>query len=801
MSKLDVLMSRIHNFRENNRVKHLAEQNAPTTTTNSATTNIIEERGWPLLSSDRFDSIIRSRMHLNNLNMHLETGNRKLKPHQAFVRTFLGKDTPYRGLILYHGLGSGKTCAAIAAGAAEATTKKMVVLLPASLEANFKAEVEPCGGESLNIRYIRYNGLSDTSVDKLLREHPPIFDDAVIAIDEAHNFVQTASNGGVVQRVYEAILKARRCRVMLLSGTPLVNSAHEVALLLNLVDGYKREYTVPLSRPLNQNQISALSSSPVVQSFTPSVVGRLLRPAVRITLVPEGFRIPDTDTKRDLVVRSDDGADRDATDLVATALQLPPDRVEAAMTRPVLLKPLSDDRDEFEAVYLVDEGRHGKKKILRNLDMLENHLRGRVSFFEGHDASVYPTLRKFAIVRTHLSSYQFAEYGYQRAIEVRREKNARLRKGDEDSGMGYRPFTRAVCNFAFPHDMQRPYRTTVSTNYEKALETAVQRLIERPEQLRPKERVKPGDSMNGIISPGGREYTLEVLSSKFARVLEYILSGRGGRGERRVNSLDPGYPMLLSTPTGIEKHTTKSKTGGDAKPGADAKTGGGFPAIVYSQFRAAEGIAIFGEVLRANGFGEIQCFPHGSQLRLRRVPPPSGTKDIGLSFITFSSDQSSDRMELLLSLFNNRISELPLLAREDLGTMLIGIGLKNATNARGEIAAVLLISKSGSEGISTRNVRAVHVLEPFWHANRIEQVVGRARRAYSHDDLLPQERTVDVYVHMSTFSRDQVLAQQGNEEGTADEFVHAVAQRKRQLLKDVRKAMRLSSIDVLEDDI
>eukprot|EP00798_Chlamydomonas_sp_ICE-L_P027835 gene27834-biopygen5236 len=599
----------------------------------------------------------------------------------------------------------------------------MVVLLPASLEANFKAEVEPCGGESLNIRYIRYNGLSDTSVDKLLREHPPIFDDAVIAIDEAHNFVQTASNGGVVQRVYEAILKARRCRVMLLSGTPLVNSAHEVALLLNLVDGYKQDYTVPLSRLLNQNQISALSSSPVVQSFTPSVVGRLQRPAVRITLVPEGFRIPDTDTKRDLVVRSDDGADRDATALVATALELPPDRVAAAMTRPVLLKSVSDDRDEFEAVYLVDNRRHGRgtqKKILRNLDMLENHLRGRVSFFEGHDASVYPTLRKFAIVRTHLSSYQFAEYGYQRAIEVRREKNARLRKGDEDSGMGYRPFTRAVCNFAFPHNMQRPYRTTVSTNYEKALETAVQRLIERPEQLRPKERVKPGDSINEIISPGG----------------------------------------------------------GDAKPGADAKTGGGFPAIVYSQFRAAEGIAIFGEVLRANGFGEIQCFPHGLQLRLRRVPPPSGTKDIGLLFITFSSDQSSDRMELLLSLFNNRISELPLLAREDLGTMLIGIGLKNATNARGEIAAVLLISKSGSEGISTRNVRAVHVLEPFWHANRIEQVVGRARRAYSHDDLLPQERTVDVYVHMSTFSRDQVLAQQGNEDGTADEFVHSVAQRR-----------------------
>ena len=37
----------------------------------------------------------------------------ELAPHQMFVRNFLSFQTPYNSLLLYHGLGSGKTCSAI----------------------------------------------------------------------------------------------------------------------------------------------------------------------------------------------------------------------------------------------------------------------------------------------------------------------------------------------------------------------------------------------------------------------------------------------------------------------------------------------------------------------------------------------------------------------------------------------------------------------------------------------------------------------------------------------------------------
>ena len=39
----------------------------------------------------------------------------ELAPHQLFVRNFMSFQTPYNSLLLYHGLGTGKTCSAIRA--------------------------------------------------------------------------------------------------------------------------------------------------------------------------------------------------------------------------------------------------------------------------------------------------------------------------------------------------------------------------------------------------------------------------------------------------------------------------------------------------------------------------------------------------------------------------------------------------------------------------------------------------------------------------------------------------------------
>jgi hypothetical protein len=67
--------------------------------------------------------------------------------YQKFVRDYLSRDTPYRGMLVYHGLGTGKTCTSIAA--AEALywggRKTIWILTPATLSSNYRREIAKCG--------------------------------------------------------------------------------------------------------------------------------------------------------------------------------------------------------------------------------------------------------------------------------------------------------------------------------------------------------------------------------------------------------------------------------------------------------------------------------------------------------------------------------------------------------------------------------------------------------------------------------------------------------------------------------
>ena len=62
------------------------------------------------------------------------------------------------------------------------------------------------------------------------------------------------------------------------------------------------------------------------------------------------------------------------------------------------------------------------------------------------------------------------------------------------------------------------------------------------------------------------------------------------------------------------------------------------------------------------------------------------------------------------------------------------------SRAQNEIVKIMMITSSGAEGISLRNVRYVHIMEPYWQPVRIEQVIGRARRICSHNDLKDEKR-------------------------------------------------------------
>ncbi len=76
--------------------------------------------------------------------------------------------------------------------------------------------------------------------------------------------------------------------------------------------------------------------------------------------------------------------------------------------------------------------------------------------------------------------------------------------------------------------------------------------------------------------------------------------------------------------------------------------------------------------------------------------------------------------------------------------------VNNIANKRGERIKVVLMSPIAGEGLSLKNVREIHVMDPWYHLNRINQVVGRAIRTCSHVALPVQERNVVVYLHAAT---------------------------------------------------
>lgn len=67
--------------------------------------------------------------------------------YQSFVRDYIQRPSPYRGVLVYHGLGSGKTCTSIASLEAlyQAGQKPVYVFTPAALDPNYRDEITKCG--------------------------------------------------------------------------------------------------------------------------------------------------------------------------------------------------------------------------------------------------------------------------------------------------------------------------------------------------------------------------------------------------------------------------------------------------------------------------------------------------------------------------------------------------------------------------------------------------------------------------------------------------------------------------------
>ena len=48
---------------------------------------------------------------------------------------------------------------------------------------------------------------------------------------------------------------------------------------------------------------------------------------------------------------------------------------------------------------------------------------------------------------------------------------------------------------------------------------------------------------------------------------------------------------------------------------------------------------------------------------------------------------------------------------------------------------IIIGSESAAEGLDFKNIRQIHILDPWFHLNKIEQIIGRGIRNCSHINL------------------------------------------------------------------
>lgn len=136
----------------------------------------------------------------------------------------------------------------------------------------------------------------------------------------------------------------------------------------------------------------------------------------------------------------------------------------------------------------------------------------------------------------------------------------------------------------------------------------------------------------------------------------------------------------------------------------------------------------------------------------------------------------------------------------------------NETNEDGKDVKVVIISEAGSEGIDFNNIRQVHILEPWYNMSRIEQIIGRGVRFKSHCKQPINKRNVEIYLYASnpvdliqTDSKDDDNDDEeetreidiSNDVEPLDLYIYRLAEQKALQIGVVSRILKENSVDCL----
>jgi len=770
----------------------------------------------------------------------------KLLRQQKIVKDYMQYDSPYRGILLYHELGSGKSIASIAAAEGYITLKKIVIMTPASLSQNYENELLKVSkiGKSLKkswtqikvnkksatmmselttkyaitdkfvkkdglvwvplykddieganviiekIRYnskdaneakyradidisinhiirnrytfINYNGLSEKMV-KELGTKP--FNNCFIIIDEIHNFISRIVNGSrLAKALYNHMMNATGTKLILLSGTPIINQPYEIATLINLVRGPIKEYNIELLKKSNVPDLKAIIEHLQAKNLycfidTIDYNDKIMS----FTLLPENFkRIDDSSTsigKHPWGNSQDDLIKKIVDELNKSGI------VKLSIKSKIINnEALPTDKVVFNKLFINEHGSDDESKNIKNEDLFKRRILGTISYYKTTGSELFPKMLPPVSRELFMADHQIKKYLEVRLIEIRMDDKKKLfKKGNanDDFGSVYRAFSRMICNFAFPDEVNRIFPQDVKLLMKKELVNI------------------DGDKSSQSDNDDAKQLNKDVAAAY-------------------VEQLDDAMNKLVKGDYLDIDNLQKIYSPKFAQMYEDINTSPG-SVLIYSQFRMIEGLGIFKEVLNRQGYVEINIVNSEDFGYMIDDMDVFDEKYDNKRYIVFNSDRV--KTNILMNIFNGNSKDLPKIIQEQLRYVNI-----DENQLYGKIVKAMMITQSGAEGISLKNVRRVLITEYFWNSVRIDQVIGRAVRTCSHKSLPVQDQNVQVYTYLMNFTRKQLndnpTLRSKDKEVTTDKHIYNIAKNKEGLINSFLKMLKAASMDcVIQSDI
>jgi len=620
-----------------------------------------------------------------------------LSPHQEFVKNFIHPNTPYNGILLYHGMGSGKTCTTI--GVSEQfrnihkynpSFKKIWVLASEAVQDNFRLQLfdpdkltkkngvwtlESCVGPNL-LQELQNHDLQNMTKDMVANK---IYKN----IDEHYQFLGYEKFANEIQNIIRNITtsdekkkrKAIKQKLNKEYGNSLliIDEAHNIRIKGNDTEKKKTAQAIQvLTTNVKHNKILLLTGTPMYNDSQEIIF--LLN-----------------------LLRSNDGISP--------------------------IKP-SEIFDKDGNLLVIDGEEVGKQ----NLMMKAN---GYVSFVRGENPYRFP----FKIYPNDYDSpssigkFKYPEYQHdgKNITQPITFLDLYISPMSEFQKMGYEYFRqkshKSIKASEEQHEEQpeEPLdETAFSSGYTKHQNALYSLNICYPGE-------KEGQFLNGIT--GLSSIVSQGQNDKFT----YI--------DKENNIFD--YEK-------IGNYSAKIKTILDLIIKSDGII------LIYSQYKSA-GLLPIALALEEIGMNRINS---KDNLFANR-----NNKSINLRYSMITGDKKYSK---------NNSQEIKV--------------INNNKNSNGDLCKVVLISQAGSEGIDFKNLRQVHILEPWHNLNRIDQIVGRAIRDCSHKDLPLSKRNCQIFMHGSYIDE--------NEE-PIDMFYYRRSEKKAMKIGLVQKVLKSISVDCI----